>query len=380
MAAGDVPRTAELPQGTVTFAFTDIEGSTSLLKRLGADYAVVLSTHRRLAREAFAACSGVEIDTQGDAFFAAFARARDAVDAVTRIQQVHAEQVWPAESSVRVRIGLHTGEPTLSEEGYLGLDVVRPLGSAVPLAAVRCCCPRSRSPSSGPALPDGVGVRLVGERELKDIDEPEIVYELTIPGVTVTSAPSVPPGAPPPPPVAAGTDAARKVRRRKKPDRRCGIAVRRADGGRGARLEEAIQRRVSCLDGQVGAWSRWRRLRGRRRRGPREPRRARERRRDGHGLHQAAGQPARDPLRGDPDRRAAPARARTGSRRPGSRSRGPARLEGVRVARGGVEPPTFRSSRAQGCIRSWLKGCLCWSIPGSAVLDVDQPVQVLSGL
>src|SRR3954451_8156490 len=107
---------AELPQGTVTFAFTDIEGSTSLLKRLGTDYAGVLATHRRLARAAFAACDGVEIDTQGDAFFAAFARARDAVEAVTKIQRVHAEQAWPDESSVRIRIGLHTGEPTLSDE------------------------------------------------------------------------------------------------------------------------------------------------------------------------------------------------------------------------------------------------------------------------
>ena len=72
MAVVDASRMAELPQGTVTFAFTDIEGSTALLKRLGTDYAVVLSTHRRLVREAFAACNGVEIDTQGDAFFAAF--------------------------------------------------------------------------------------------------------------------------------------------------------------------------------------------------------------------------------------------------------------------------------------------------------------------
>jgi class 3 adenylate cyclase len=186
---------AELPLGTVTFAFTDIEGSTSLLKRLGAGYAVVLSTHRRLAREAFAACSGVEIDTQGDAFFAAFPRARDAVEAATRVQQMHAEQVWPVESSVRVRIGLHTGEPTLSDEGYLGLDVVRAArlcGSAVGGQVLMSHVTKALVGSS---LPDGVGVQLLGERELKDIDEPEIVYELTIPGVTVTSARPAPSGA-----------------------------------------------------------------------------------------------------------------------------------------------------------------------------------------
>ena len=180
----------ELPQGTVTFAFTDIEGSTSLLKRLGADYAVVLSTHRRLAREAFAASSGVEIDTQGDAFFAAFARARDAVEAVTRIQQVHAEQAWPAESTVRIRIGLHTGEPTLSDEGYLGLDVVRAARLCGGARGGQVLLSQTTKSLVGSGLPDGVGVRLLGERDLKDIDEPEIVYELTIPGVTVTAEPA----------------------------------------------------------------------------------------------------------------------------------------------------------------------------------------------
>jgi class 3 adenylate cyclase len=179
---------AELPLGTVTFAFTDIEGSTSLLKRLGADYTVVLSTHRRLAREAFAACSGVEIDTQGDAFFVAFARARDAVEAATQVQRMHAEQVWPAESTVRVRIGLHTGEPTLSEEGYLGLDVVRAARLCGDAVGGQVLMSQVTKALVGSSLPDGVGVQLLGERELKDIDEPEVVYELTIPGVTVTSA------------------------------------------------------------------------------------------------------------------------------------------------------------------------------------------------
>src|SRR5262245_52701316 len=114
-----------LPSGTVTFVFTDIEGSTELLKQLGDRYADVLREHRRLIRETFAAADGTEIDTQGDAFFFAFPRARDAVTAAVEAQRKHAAQEWPDGRDVRVRIGLHTGEPAVGDEGYLGLDVVR---------------------------------------------------------------------------------------------------------------------------------------------------------------------------------------------------------------------------------------------------------------
>jgi len=115
-----------LPSGTVTFLFSDIEGSTSLLKRLGDDgYAEVLRTHRRLVRETFAEYHGQEIDTQGDAFFYSFHRAREAVAAAVAVQRAHAEQAWPKGVTVRMRLGLHTGEPAVGEDGYTGLDVVR---------------------------------------------------------------------------------------------------------------------------------------------------------------------------------------------------------------------------------------------------------------
>src|SRR5215218_7333541 len=106
-----------LPSGTVTFLFTDIEGSTRLLHELGDAYADVLAEHRRVLREAFARHGGVEVDTQGDAFFYAFVRAGDAVSAAADAQQ--ALDAKP----VRVRIGIHTGEPLLTEEGYIGADV-----------------------------------------------------------------------------------------------------------------------------------------------------------------------------------------------------------------------------------------------------------------
>src|SRR5436190_12662287 len=101
---------AELPTGTVTFLFTDVEGSTRLLQELGDAYADVLAEHRRVLREAFARHGGVEVDTQGDAFFVAFARASEALAAAR-----DANEALPG--PVCVRIGLHTGEPIVTDEG-----------------------------------------------------------------------------------------------------------------------------------------------------------------------------------------------------------------------------------------------------------------------
>src|SRR5688500_15214948 len=109
----------ELPTGTVTFLFTDIEESTQLLGELGDRYGEVLAEHRRVLRDVFAGCEGVEVDTQGDAFFFAFARASDAVAAAS---EAH---VALAPGPVRVRVGIHTGEPMVTEEGYVGVDVHR---------------------------------------------------------------------------------------------------------------------------------------------------------------------------------------------------------------------------------------------------------------
>ena len=114
---------SELPTGTVTLLFSDIEGSTRLLQQLGERYADVLAECRHLLRQMFVQYNGREVDTQGDAFFIAFARATDALAAAAAIQRVLAERAWPEGIAVRVRIGLHTGEPTLTSEGYVGLDV-----------------------------------------------------------------------------------------------------------------------------------------------------------------------------------------------------------------------------------------------------------------
>src|ERR687887_2043119 len=117
--------TTELPTGTVTFLFTDIEGSTGLLSQLGEGYVAVLAEHRRILRRAAEEQGGREIDSQGDSFFFAFERANAAVGAAVLAQRTLSEHAWPDGGEVRVRMGLHTGEPIVGEHGYVGLGVHR---------------------------------------------------------------------------------------------------------------------------------------------------------------------------------------------------------------------------------------------------------------
>ncbi len=178
----------ELPGGTVTFVFTDIEDSTQLLKRLGDDYREVLTAHRRIVRDTFTACDGIEIDTQGDAFFFVFPRARDAVAAAVEAQRAHASESWPGEVDVRVRIGLHTGEPTVHEEGYVGLDVVRAARICTVGRGGQILLSETTRALLGSGLPEGVSVFPLGQRHLRGIDEPERVFEIAIDGLDVEAA------------------------------------------------------------------------------------------------------------------------------------------------------------------------------------------------
>jgi predicted ATPase/class 3 adenylate cyclase len=157
-----------LPSGTVTFLFTDIEGSTRLLHELGDAYADALALHRRILRRTFAAHGGIEVDTQGDAFFYAFARAADAVLAARAAQEALAS------GSIRVRMGLHTGEPQLTEEGYVGLDVHTG-------ARVASCAHGGQvvlSKRTKELAGDGFALRDLGEHRLKDLDETIWLYQL----------------------------------------------------------------------------------------------------------------------------------------------------------------------------------------------------------
>jgi class 3 adenylate cyclase len=179
-----------LPSGTVTFVFSDIEGSTTLLKALGDRYGDVLAAHRTLMRESFGSRGGVEIDTQGDAFFFAFPRARDAVAAAVEAQRAHASYAWPEGHAVRVRMGLHTGEPAVGSEGYLGIDVVRAARLCTVGRGGQVIVSETTRALVGGALPDGVSLHTLGERRLKDIDEPERVFELDIEGAPTPAAPA----------------------------------------------------------------------------------------------------------------------------------------------------------------------------------------------
>jgi peptide/nickel transport system substrate-binding protein len=173
----------ELPSGTVTFLFTDIEGSTRLLRQLGERYADALTDHQRILRDAFAEHGGREIDTQGDSFFVAFRRARDAVSAALSAQRALSGHSWPADTRLRVRMAIHTGEPIVGEERYVGLGVHR---------AARICA----AGHGGQVLvsqttrellrddpPPDVSLRDLGEHPLKDLDEPERLYQLVAPGL-----------------------------------------------------------------------------------------------------------------------------------------------------------------------------------------------------
>jgi class 3 adenylate cyclase len=178
-----------LPGGTVTFVFTDIEGSTKLLQELGDEgYGQVSGDHRRLVRETFGARGGTEIDTQGDAFFFSFPRARDAVAAAVDAQRALRDHEWPEGKVVRVRMGLHTGEPQVGEEGYLGLDVVRAARISAAGHGGQILISETTRALLGNQLPEGVGVHDLGQQHLKDVQH-EHIYELTIDGSAASARP-----------------------------------------------------------------------------------------------------------------------------------------------------------------------------------------------
>jgi len=154
----------ELPTGTVTFLFTDIEGSTRLLERHGEGYPELLDEHRRVVREACGRNGGVEVDTQGDAFFVAFSSAAGALAAAAEAQEA---------LELPVRMGIHTGEPAVTPEGYVGIDVHR--------AARICSAAHGRQvlmSQRAAALVDEHSVRDLGLHRLKDLGEAEKLFQL----------------------------------------------------------------------------------------------------------------------------------------------------------------------------------------------------------
>ncbi|HEU5212706.1 MAG TPA: adenylate/guanylate cyclase domain-containing protein [Gaiellaceae bacterium] len=174
----------DLPRGAVTFLFTDVEGSTRLVKQLRDEYGDVLAAHQRLLREAFAQHGGHEIDTQGDAFFVAFASAREAVLAAVEGQRALAGYPWPNGASVKVRMGIHTGQAAPVDGRYTGLAVHR---------AARICAAGHGgqvlvSQATQTLLEDeeedlAVSLDDLGAQRLKDLDRPVQLYQVAGPGL-----------------------------------------------------------------------------------------------------------------------------------------------------------------------------------------------------
>ena len=162
--------------------FSDIEGSTALLSRLGNRYGQALSVHRAVLRQAIAAWSGREMSTEGDSFFVVFGSAADAVGCALAAQRGLATCDWPGGDPVRVRMGLHSGEPTPHEGNYIGMDVHRAARIAAAAHGGQVVLSEASADLAAP-LPDGVSVVDLGFHRLKDIAAPERIYQLAGPGL-----------------------------------------------------------------------------------------------------------------------------------------------------------------------------------------------------
>ncbi|HEY3540930.1 MAG TPA: AAA family ATPase [Gaiellaceae bacterium] len=177
-------RAKNLPTGTVTFLFSDIEGSTRLLKNLGRKrYGELLKLHNDVLRRAFAAHDGVEIDRQGDAFFFVFRSAGTAVAAAVGAQRAMAEAAWPDDGRVRVRIGLHTGEASVSSDGYAGFAVHQAARLGDLGHGGQILCSRTTAALVEHELPSDLRVRDLGETKLPGLDRPEAVFQVSADGL-----------------------------------------------------------------------------------------------------------------------------------------------------------------------------------------------------
>jgi predicted ATPase/class 3 adenylate cyclase len=173
----------QLPTGTVTFLFTDIEGSTRFLQRLGDGYRAVQDDHAQIMRRAIDEGEGVAIRTEGDSFFAVFADHAAAVRAAVAAQRALAAHPWSHGTPLRVRMGLHTGRGELGGDDYLGIDVNRAARIAAAGHGGQVLLSEATLPLVRHELPDGVTIRHLGEHRLKDLEHPVQIHELVIEGL-----------------------------------------------------------------------------------------------------------------------------------------------------------------------------------------------------
>jgi predicted ATPase/class 3 adenylate cyclase len=170
-----------LPTGTLTLLFSDIEGSTLTLNRLGARWGEALSAQRAILRKVFATYEGTEMGTEGDSFFVVFTSARQGVLAAIEGQRLLQEHEWPGGVPIRVRMGLHTGEPQRHEDGYIGMDVHRAARVASTASGGQIVVSEATRLLAGPL--EEAAVRDLGWHRLKDLSEPEHLYDLVVSGL-----------------------------------------------------------------------------------------------------------------------------------------------------------------------------------------------------
>ena len=186
--SGHTEQMSPLPTGTVTLLFSDIEGSTLMLNRLGARWGEALSDQRKILRAVFDEQAGHEMGTEGDSFFVVFESAQSALLAAVEGQRRLQEHSWPDNVPLRVRIGLHTGEPTRHEDGYIGIDVHRAARIAATANGGQTVMSESTRALVG-AHPAGVRVRDLSWHRLKDIADPEHLFDVVAPGLLDTFPP-----------------------------------------------------------------------------------------------------------------------------------------------------------------------------------------------
>ncbi len=175
-----------LPTGTVTFLFTDIEGSTRLMQEIGDRYVQAQVIHHEILREAFRSNSGRELRTEGDSFFCVFQSALDACDAAASAQRSFLAHDWPEGAAIRVRMGLHTGEAPLVGNEYIGIDVHHAARVSAAAHGGQVLLSDATRGLVQAGLPDGLTLRDLGPHRLKDLARPERLYQLVIAGVPDT--------------------------------------------------------------------------------------------------------------------------------------------------------------------------------------------------
>ncbi len=180
---GDDGGMTDLPSGTVSLLFSDIEGSTALLSRLGPAYAQALDAQRQVLRKAWVAYGGTELGTEGDSFFVVFPTAAGAVAAATQAQRQLADYPWPSGEKVRVRMGVHTGNPSPHDGGYVGMDVHRAARIAGAAHGGQVVVSAATAELVRGCLPDQAHLRDLGSHQLKDIAVPEHLFQLTVGGL-----------------------------------------------------------------------------------------------------------------------------------------------------------------------------------------------------